>query len=121
MLFVGSIQMAWPAQMFTIAKQANAERQFAKMLTYYLLVLGFIALVLSVLAHEVLAIMTTPTFYEAYSVVPFIALSYVLYGAVYMTNTALETQNRIKYMSSIIVICAALNLVLNYLLILITE
>jgi O-antigen/teichoic acid export membrane protein len=117
MLFVGSIQLAWPAQMFTLAKQPNAEWQFAKMLTYYLLVLGFMALALSVLAYEVLAIMTTPKFYEAYSVVPFIALSYVLYGAVYMTNTALETQSRIKYMSPIIVICAALNLVLNYLLI----
>ncbi|NIN01585.1 MAG: oligosaccharide flippase family protein [candidate division Zixibacteria bacterium] len=117
MLLVGSIQLAWPARMFTIAKKANAEWQFAKMLTYYLLVLGFIALVLSVLAHEVLAIMTTPRFYEAYTVVPLIALSYVLYGAIYLTNTALETQNRIKYMSPIIVICAALNSALNYLLI----
>lgn len=116
-LIVVAIQLAWPAQMFTIAKQSNAEHQFAKILTYYLVILGFIGLGLSVLAREVLVLMTTPRFYEAHIVVPLIVLSYILYGVIYMTNTALETQNKTKYMSPIIFFAAILNLVLNYALI----
>lgn len=116
-LIVSAVQLAWPAQMYTIAKRPDAEQQFSRILTYYLLVLGFIGLGLSVLAREVLMIMTTPSFYEAYIVVPLVALSYILWGTMYMTNTALETQNRVKYMSLTIVCCAILNLGLSYLLI----
>jgi O-antigen/teichoic acid export membrane protein len=116
-LVVSAVQLAWPAQMYTIAKHPDAEQQFSRILTYYLLVLGFIGLGLSVLAREVLMIMTTPSFYGAYIVVPLVALSYILWGTMYMTNTALETQNRVKYMSLTIVCCAILNLGLSYLLI----
>ena len=116
-LIVGAIQMAWPAQMFTIAKQQNAERQFAKMLTYYLVALGFIGLLFSVLAREALMLMTTPRFYKAYTVVPLIVLSYIFYGVRFMTNIALPTQNKMKYMPPIIISAAVLNIGLNYLFI----
>jgi O-antigen/teichoic acid export membrane protein len=116
-LVVSAVQLAWPAQMYTIAKSADAEQQFSKILTYYLLILGFIGLGLSVLAREVLIVMTTPSFYGAYIVVPLVALSYILWGTMYMTNSALETQNRVKYMSLTIVSSAILNLGLSYLLI----
>ena len=116
-IIVGAVQTAWPAQMFAMAKKAEAERNFSRILTYYLTILGFIGLVFSVLAHEVLMIMTTPQFHRASTVVPLIVLSYLLYGAMFMTNTGLETQNKLKYMSPIIVGSAAVNLGLNYLLI----
>lgn len=116
-LLVSAVQLAWPAQMFAIAKQPNAERQIARILTYYILFMGFIGLGLSVLAREVLKIMTTPSFYGAYIVVPLVSTSSLLYGIMYMTNSGLETRNQIKYMSGAIVIAAILNLGLNYLLI----
>ncbi len=116
-LVVGAIQVAWPAEMFNIAKQADAERQFAKMLTYYLTLLGLVGLGVSVLSDEVLVIMTPPRFYGASTVVPLIVLSYIFYGIRFMTNIALPIQNRMKYMPPIIISSAVLNLVLNYLLI----
>lgn len=116
-LLVSAVQLAWPAQMFAIAKQPNAERQIARILTYYILFMGFVGLGLSVLAREVLKIMTTPSFYGAYVVVPLVSTSSILYGVMYMTNSGLETRNKVKYMSAAIVISAILNLGLNYLLI----
>lgn len=116
-LVVQAIQLAWPAHMFAIAKRPNAERELARLLTYYLAGIGFLGLGLSVLAREVLVIMTTPQFYTAYKVVPLIVLSYVLYGVRFMTNTALETKNKMKYVAPIIFFTAVLNLGLNYLFI----
>lgn len=116
-LIVGAVQLAWPAQMYKIAKRLDAERQLAKILTYYLFVLGFIGLGLSVFAKEVLILMTTPQFYAAYAVVPLLVISYIMYGVMYMTNSALETQNKTKFMSPIIIGAASLNLLLNYLLV----
>lgn len=116
-LIVQAIQLAWPAEMFTLAKGPHAEKKLAKLLTYYLVILGFFGLGLSVLTKEVLVIMTTPKFYAAYKVVPLVVISYILYGVRFMTNTALETQNKMKYVPPIIISAAGLNLVLNYLLI----
>ena len=116
-LLVSAVQLAWPAQMFAIAKQPNAERQIARILTYYILFMGFVGLGLSVLAREVLKIMTTPSFYGAYVVVPLVSTSSILYGVMYMTNSGLETRNKVKYMSAAIVISAILNLGLNRFLI----
>lgn len=116
-LMVTAIQTAWPAQMFAMAKKPDAERQLSRILTYYLAILGFIGLGFSVLAREVLLVMTTPHFYRAWIVVPLVSLSYILAGTVYMTNTGLETRNKMRYTSPIIAASAAMNLGLNYLLI----
>jgi len=116
-IIVTAVQTAWPAQMFAMAKKPDAERQFSRMLTYYLTILGFIGLGFSVLAREILVVMTTPRFHRAWTVVPLVALSYIFAGTMYMTNTGLETRNKMKYTSPIIVVSAALNLGLNYLLI----
>lgn len=114
-LIVGAVQLAWPAQMYKIAKRPDAEKQLAKILTYYLFVLGFIGLGFSVLSREVLLLMTTPQFYAAYVVIPLIVLSYTMYGVMYMTNSGLETQNKTKFMFPTMIGAATLNLLLNYL------
>jgi O-antigen/teichoic acid export membrane protein len=116
-LVVTAVQLAWAPQMFAIAKRDDAESQLARMLTYYVLVLGFLGLAVSVLAREALIVMTTPSFYGGAVVVPFIALSYILYGVMFMTNSGLETRNLTRYMTPVILVSAGLNLVLNYMLI----
>jgi O-antigen/teichoic acid export membrane protein len=112
-----AFQLAWPPHRFAIAKQPNAKHQFARILTYYLLAFGFLAMVLSLLAKELLMIMTTPKFYPAAAVVPLIALSYIFSGVRHMTNTGLAILNKNYYVPPIIVGSALLNLGLNYVLI----
>jgi len=117
LLAENAFQLAWPPHRFAIAKQPNAGHQFARILTYYLLAFGFLSMVLSLLAKELLMIMTTPKFYPAAAVVPLIALSYIFSGVRHMTNTGLAILNKNHYVPPIIVGCALLNLGLNYVLI----
>jgi O-antigen/teichoic acid export membrane protein len=112
-----SFQLAWPPYCFSVAKQSDAEHQFARILSYCLIIFGFLGLGLSVLAREVLVIMTTPKFYSAYKVVPLIALSYIFSSARHVTNSGLATQNKMKYTPPIIIGSGLFNLGLNYLLI----
>jgi O-antigen/teichoic acid export membrane protein len=72
---------------------------------------------LSLLAPEILVILTTPKFYPAYSIVPLIALSYIFGGTRHMINTGLNIMNKMKYVPPLIFGSALLNLGLNYLLI----
>ena len=117
LLAENAFQLAWPPHRFAIAKQPNAKHQFARILTYYLLAFGFLAMALSLLAKELLMIMTTPKFYPAAAVVPLIALSYIFSGVRHMTNTGLAITNKNYYVPPIIVGSALLNLGLNYVLI----
>lgn len=116
-IVVQAVQLAWPAQMFEIAKRPDAEQQFSKIFTYYWAGIGFLALGLSVLSREALEIMTTPAFYRASVVVPLVALSYLMYGARFMTTIGLFVQNKTIISSLIIVVTAGFNLVLSFLLI----
>jgi O-antigen/teichoic acid export membrane protein len=79
--------------------------------------LGFISLGFSVLAREMLVVMTTPEFYAASTVVPLILISYLFYGVRFMTNYGLVRENKLKYASMIIIGTAVINLGLNYWLI----
>jgi len=116
-MMVSAISLAWGAQLFVIAKQSDAEQKYSRILTYYLAAVGFVGLVISVLSREVLEIFTSPAYYDAYLVVPLIVLSYICYGAMYMTNIALPVQGRTKYNTVIVVGAAVLNLGINAVLI----
>ena len=116
-LIVQAVQLAWPKQMFWIAKQADAEHFLSKLVTNYISIVGFIGLVLSVLARDILRIMTTPSYFEAYKVVPFAAISYILYGIGFMVNSGVETRNKVKYIVPVIGFVAIFNIALGILFI----
>jgi O-antigen/teichoic acid export membrane protein len=116
-LIVQAVQLAWPAEKFEIMKEPDAERRFSKILTYYLFGLGFISLGFSVLARELLVVMTTPEYYSASVVIPLILLSYIFYGTRFITNVGLTRENRMEYGSMVIFGTAIINLGLNYWLI----
>ncbi len=115
-LLVSAVQLAWPAQMFAIAKKPDAESKLARIFTYYAVFMAFAGLGLALLAREVLAILA-PRYAEAAGVIPYIVASYLFFGGVYMTNIALDVKAKSKYMIPIMVSAVALNMALNYLLI----
>ncbi len=116
-LIVQAVQLAWPAQLFEIAKLPDAKQRFSMTLTYYCLALGFISLAVSVLAREILVIMTTPEFYSAYIILPLITLSYVFYGIRFMTTIGMYIKNKVKYSSFVMIGAAIFNVLLSFILI----
>lgn len=116
-LIVGPFTLAWGPFYWSMAKQKKAKEVYSSVLTYFVLISVFAALGLSVLSKEVIAVITTSPFHDAYKIIPLIALSYVLYGCFYNLNIGFILQKKTKYASFIIGAAAILNLGLNYLLI----
>lgn len=116
-LIVGPFTLAWAPFLWSVAKEKNAKEIYSSVLTYFVLVGMFAALVLSVLSREVLMVMATPPFYGAYKVIPLIALSYVLYGCYFVLAAGLNLERKTKYLPFIVAVGAIINLGLNYLLI----
>jgi O-antigen/teichoic acid export membrane protein len=116
-LFVNAVQLAWPAHMFEIAKQPDAEKNLARMFTYYCGVVGVLSLGVSLFAEEILLIMATPEYYGAANVVPWIAAAYAFWGMSFMVNSGLTTRDKMKYSGLLVSVVAVINLGLNFWLI----
>ena len=116
-VIVGPFILAWGPFFWSAAKEENAKQVYSAVLTYFVLVAMFVALGLSVLSKEVLMIMATPAFHEAYKIIPLIALSYVLYGCYFILAAGFNLEKKTKYVPLIVGVAAIMNLGLNFLLI----
>ena len=116
-LLIIPFELAWIPFMLSVAKRDDAKQIYSSVLTYFLLIGVFIALALSVLSREVIAIMATPPFHDAYKVVPLIAFSYLLFGCYLILQAGIYIEGKTKYVPLIVGAGAVLNLGLNYLLI----
>lgn len=116
-LIVGPFTLAWGPFFWSTATEENAKEVYSSVLTYFVLIAMFVALALSVLSKELLMIMATPPFHEAYKIIPLIALSYVLYGCYFILAAGFNLEKKTKYVPLIVGVAAAMNLGLNFLLI----
>jgi len=109
--------LAWGPFAWAVYREPNALETYARTTTYYLLVAGGVALVISALAREAIQIMATPDFYSAYRVVPFIALAWVIHGLVNMAALGMALAKKTWWMPIIVAIATVTNLGLNFLLV----
>jgi O-antigen/teichoic acid export membrane protein len=116
-LLVSPIQLAWLPFLFETARRTNARETYRQVFTYFLLIVLFVALLISTLAKEVLMVVATPAFQDAYKVIPLVALSYVLYGCYFQLATGIYVEGKTKHMAMLIGGAAVLNVVLNFALI----
>lgn len=116
-LLVGPFLLAWWPFFWSIAKNENARQVYSRVLTYFVLAGVFLALALSVLSREALIAMTTPPFYDAYRVVPLLALSYVLSGCFSIMAVGINLERKTKYVPVVTGVGACANVVLNFVLI----
>jgi O-antigen/teichoic acid export membrane protein len=116
-LIVGPFMLAWGPFFWSVAKEKDARDIYSSVLTYFTLVAMAVALVLSVLSKQALEVMAAPAFYGAYTVIPLIALSYVLYGCYLILPVGINLERKTKYLAAIVGVGAVVNLGLNYLLI----
>jgi len=75
-----AFQQAWGPFSLSIHREADARRLYALVLLLYLWVACLFATVVSVLAPEVLRLFTTPAYYGAATVVPWLSFSFVMLG-----------------------------------------
>jgi O-antigen/teichoic acid export membrane protein len=110
-------KIAWPPYMFRIATQDNAKEIYKIVLVYFVFISFWVGLGLSVLSREVLFLLTTPQYYEAYTIVPLIVVSYILFGMVSILIACIHITKKTKYGAIFMIVSAVVNTALNFLLI----
>lgn len=108
---------AWRPSMFSWAKDPDGPKVFSRVLTYYLVFGGWLGLGISILAQDILKLLSTDAYYGAASVVPLLALSYVLYGVYYVANIGPLLERKTYYASLMIGISMLVQIGLNFALI----
>ena len=108
-----AIQTAYPPAAFQIAKEPGAQSVFARLLRLQFVAMFFLAVALTAFGRELLLVFATHEYRDAYFVVPFIAFSYVFYGAGLNVLTGLAIVHKTAFVSVSACIAAALKLVLN--------
>jgi O-antigen/teichoic acid export membrane protein len=81
-LVSNAIDIAWMPFALSIQHDEKAPSVYAQVLTYYVLLTGIGATVISVFAHEMLVLLTQPAYYSAHILVGPIVASLVLRGAI---------------------------------------
>ena len=116
-LVVSPFQLVWAPYKFIIAKGPRAQEKFSLFFTYFFFLTAFIGLGLSALAPEIVRIMSTPPYYQAGTIVPWIVLAYILYGLSFNLNIGIDLKKK-TYLLPLITGCGLLiGVICNYLLI----
>lgn len=117
MFVVEPFNQTFMARRFEIHKMPEHARIFGRIFSYYVGALIFFALVISVLARDLLRVMSDPAFWSAAAVVPIIAAANTTFALHYHLNFGLMVARKTRIMAAINLSNAAMVLGLNWLLI----
>lgn len=97
--------------------RGDAEKAFARVFTYFLAFLTFASLAVSLLARDLVRILTTERYWTACRIVPLIALAHIVHVFYYHFTIPITYSKRTKYYAYLNVSIGIANLLLNFLLI----
>ena len=86
LLYIQPFAMAWMVSLFTIFKQPNANRIYARVLTYYVLLGLTLAVMVGLLAQAVVPLLAHQAFPLSSTIVLTVALAQVAAGLMYPLN-----------------------------------
>lgn len=107
----------WEVRFFKWFKDENAHIIFGKIFTYLCFLTIFAGLGISVLIEDALKIMSYPSYWSAYKIVPIILISYIVFSFQYYFNMGIYITKKTKYLAYINMSNAVLNIILNFVLI----
>ncbi|MCK4351962.1 oligosaccharide flippase family protein [candidate division WOR-3 bacterium] len=116
-LLVQPFNMAWKPFAMSIENKENAKDIYSRVLTYFLFIALFLWLGLSLFSQNIIHLIAPQSYWNAYKVIPVIALAYVLLGISYNVSIGIYLTEKTKYYPYIAGGTAGLNIILNYLLI----
>jgi O-antigen/teichoic acid export membrane protein len=117
LLVSGPFTLTWSWQQFELAKKKNAREIYARIQTYQLLVSASVALAISVLARDILRVLSPSSYWGAAGLVPLLAFSYVLADMRSVVLSGVYVERATHYLAYIGCAVAVVNLGLNCLLI----
>lgn len=116
--FVGTpFDMIFKPRRFEYFGQEEAEKNFARIFTLFIFVITLVGMYISILIRDILRLLVTEPFWDAYKIVPIIVLTYVFYSFFYHFNVGILMKKKTKLYAGINIATGVLNLILNYFLI----
>lgn len=112
-----AFELAYPQFVYGHLKNPDAKSIYARVCTYYLAGMGFMWLVVSLIAEETVKIMAHPAYHEAYTVVPWIAGAFLFQGLGTVWNISMFVHKIVKYRLLTSSMTALVSLGLNLVLI----
>jgi O-antigen/teichoic acid export membrane protein len=117
MLFVSPFYQIWGARMFDIYNRPDAKAIISRVLTFFLLAALGVNLIVSLFSKDAIRLMSNPSYWDAYRLIPLISFSYVLNGIIYVISVGILAKGKTKLNALAMVIAMAANIGLNFLLI----
>lgn len=116
-LLILPLSMVWSPAILSIKDEDFADEYYSRALSYFMLIGGWLVLCLSLLSKEAIQIMSDESFWDAYKIVPLIAISCLFMGTQRILSVGISLKRKTQYGAAVFIAGALLNLVLNYFLI----
>ena len=114
---VGPLEQGIGPYILSILKRPDHRVVFARILTYALVIVSFCALIIALNGNNLVRLLTVPAYYGASTVIPLIALAYVLELSNWVIGSALFFAEKPKLFFAVTLLGAAVNLGANWLLV----
>lgn len=117
-LLLMSINMAWSPYFFRIAStEDDASHTIARIMTYFTILMLVFSLPVALLSQDLIEIMATPAYWDAYQVVPVVVLAFIAHGFYFMLVNQLFYAKATRRLALYTISAAVANISLNLLLI----
>ena len=124
-LAVTAFRLAWNPFFLSIANQENAKLIYARVLSYFLLAIGWIYLAISFFIDDIVKIripgfncyLIDQDYWSGVSIVPMVMIAYILYGVYVNFIVGIYIKKQSKYLPFVTGVSALLNVILNIILI----
>ena len=117
LLIAWPFALAWGPFVISVKDRPEAKQLYARIMDYYLACSLFATLAISILSREVLMAVAPQNYWEAYRVVPLIAISCSIFGIYTIVNIGSYITKKTKRIPVITSMAVCINLLLNYLLV----
>jgi O-antigen/teichoic acid export membrane protein len=102
---------------FEIMNRDHAGEVYSRIFTYYIFLVVFVGLAISMLIPEILTLMVTPRFMKAKEIIPFVVLSMIIFGSHFHFDFGILYSKKTEHLAYINLSCAVMQVALNILLI----
>jgi O-antigen/teichoic acid export membrane protein len=111
--FLSAFELAWAPFVYGQLRKPDAPIVLSKIATYAFAVLVGVGLANAIFGRELLWLMTTKEYHEAYHVIPVVVLAYVLQGVFALTSIGIGISKKTRYFPILTISAATLNVGLN--------
>ena len=119
LLVVRALRLAWAPAVLAVPDPQEARALCARVTTYFAVVAAFLVLCIAIFAREMILLVTganAPTYLAGQGVVPLVALAYLCNGLYVLLTAGVYAEGRARVLPGIVGAGAAVNIVLNVLL-----